>query len=118
MINYDQESLFKNKNYLKNVNSTITSIKIIPNDLKIKKGQITKIWNKFITAKRENLIRLLKDIGINFQDLNKRQCYYCKNELTFINFFKINSSLGLGKVLDIWQNNLVNFVCEKCQEED
>ncbi len=115
MINIDLESIFQKKSNHNNFAHIIIPTQIVPCELKIIKKNITKIWKKFISSKRDNFITLLENIGIQYKDLNNRKCCYCEEKIDFIDFFYLNSSLGIGKVLEIWQNNLILFYCNKCQ---
>ncbi|MBY9007195.1 MAG: hypothetical protein KGD63_10605 [Candidatus Lokiarchaeota archaeon] len=117
MLKFNLDSIILNKSYNNKLSPIISSIKIIPSNLKTKKKNIAKIWRNFINSKREAFISLLDDIGINFTDLEKRTCFYCGNKIDFIDFFYLNSSLGIGKVVEIWQNIMIQFYCNKCSEK-
>ena len=117
MLNIDLDSFIQNNSFSRKLETIISSIKITPSDLKKKKKNITRIWKKIITSKLDTFLNLLNNIGINYKDLNKRVCCYCGRKIDFINFFYLNSSLGLGKVVEIWQNNLIQFYCDNCDEK-
>ncbi len=116
MHNISFHSILLDKNEKNSPNSIISSIKITPSNLKRKKRKIIKIWKKLIISRRDIFKNLLKDIGINYNDLEKKYCLDCGNELEFIDFFYLNSSLGLGKIIELWENNIFQFICIKCSK--
>ncbi|MBD3193493.1 MAG: hypothetical protein GF317_00445 [Candidatus Lokiarchaeota archaeon] len=94
-----------------------TKSEIIPFNLGLKKKKINDIWNRFIIRNPKAFPALLKKIGIQIDYIKKRKCILCENRLTFLGFFQINASLGLGKALEIWQNDSIEFYCPECSGE-
>jgi len=92
----------------------LLSIQITPESLWNKQQEIVKIWKNFITKDENHFITLLENIGVNSKSLITRKCHICRREIRFSEFFKINSPLGIGKSINIWQNENIDFYCIDC----
>lgn len=113
MIDYEKEA--KEKISLQVHNKTkLIDIKLTPENLMNKKQTIAKIWNNFIEDNKNGFIHLLMHVGIDYSSLQKRVCPYCGRDITFMEFFQLNSPLGLGKAFNIWEDVKFKFPCKFC----
>ncbi|TFF85221.1 MAG: hypothetical protein EU518_01530 [Promethearchaeota archaeon] len=112
MIEYGKE--IKNRMKLEYIPNKFLSIQITPETLWNKQQEIVKIWKNFITKDESDFLVLLENIGVDSKSLITRQCHICGKEIRFSEFFKINSPLGIGKSINIWQNENINFYCMNC----
>ena len=99
---------------LERIPNKLFSIQITPESLWNEQKERVRIWQNFITNDENHFLALLENIGVDSKSLIRRKCPICGTKIRFSEFFKINSPLGIGKNLNIWQNENINFYCMKC----
>lgn len=108
------EKSIKEKLQDQDIKKKLVNIHLVPKHLWEKKYNIAKIWENFIDKDKSGFEKLLKMVGIELSELRKRNCPYCGKKITFMDFFKLNSPLGLGRVFTAWNNKNLIFPCKKC----
>ena len=112
MIEYGKE--IRNGTKLEHNPNKLLSIQITPESLWNDQKEIVKIWKNFITKDETHFLNLLENIGVNSKSLITRKCHICGKYIRFSEFFKINSPLGIGRSINIWQNENIDFYCLDC----
>ncbi|TXT62074.1 MAG: hypothetical protein BAJALOKI3v1_680018 [Promethearchaeota archaeon] len=113
MLEYEKCSEVKLR-YRPNMKRQIVKLNLTPQSLREEKHEIARIWEDFIENDPEGFIKVLDKIGINYSKLETRNCPFCGDEISFIDLFKVNSPLGLGKVINLWKDKNLIFICKVC----
>ncbi|MBD3212246.1 MAG: hypothetical protein GF311_06520 [Candidatus Lokiarchaeota archaeon] len=113
MLEYEKCAEVKLR-YRMNIQRQIVNINLTSQSLREEKQAIARIWEDFIENDPGGFIRVLDKIGIEYSKLKTLNCPFCGAEITFIELFKINSPLGLGKVVNLWKDENLLFLCKEC----